>query len=76
VGVAFWIAAAGGVVCIVGEIAGMGVVGVVGLGLFIGGVVWFFVGAVARSRKEDVGLVTALGSASRDALRFVFELMP
>ena len=74
--VAFWIAAAGGVLCIVGEIVGIGAVDVVGLALFLGGVVWFFVGAVSRSRNEDVRLVTALGDAGRDALRFALELMP
>ena len=73
---AFWVAAAGGVLAGIGEVTGIGAVMAVGAALFICGIVWFFVGVVGRSRDENVGLVTAIGRAGRDAVRFAFDLMP
>lgn len=74
--VAFWVAAAGGVLASIGEVAGIGALIALGAVLFACGVVWFFVSAVGRSRDEDVGIGTAMARASRDALRFALDLMP
>jgi hypothetical protein len=75
--VPFWVAAAGGIVLAVASIRGLpNVVSVVGAVLLVFGALLFFVIAVQRSRGEGVALTRALGQGARDALRFVWQLMP
>ena len=73
---AFWVAAAGGVLASIGEVAGIGALVAIGAVLFACGVVWFFAAVVRRSRHERVGLATAMARASREAFRFALDLMP
>jgi hypothetical protein len=74
--VAFWLAAAGGVLLAGSSVVGSRASAATGAALFVVGVVWFFIGAVRRSRKDQVALKTAVGRASKDALRFALYLMP
>jgi hypothetical protein len=72
----FWLAALGGVASAVAEIARSNALAVVGIAMFMYGVVLFFVCAVLRARAESVSVARAGAHATKDALRFVFYLMP
>jgi hypothetical protein len=74
--VAFWIAAVGGVLAVLGELVGSAVLEIGGGVLFLAGTTWFFIAAFRRARAEDVGFLEALGRSGKDALRFAASLMP
>jgi uncharacterized membrane protein len=74
--VAFWIAAAGGLLLAITSIQGFSRIQATGAALFALGVLVFFVAAVVRSRAERMSLTMAVGQSAQEALRFAWYLVP
>jgi hypothetical protein len=72
----FWIAVAGGLLLAVASIRSYRFVEVIGAGLFLLGVILFFVVAVSRSRADGVAFTAALRQGAADAMRFAWHVMP
>jgi hypothetical protein len=75
-GVPAWIGIAGGLLLAVSYVKDSPTVGAIGGLLFSVGAILFFAGVVRQRRMEGVGLMTAVRRGVRDAVRFVWYLMP
>ena len=73
----FWLSAVGGLAIALSWFYDPhGITAVVGVALFLVGVALFFSRALSESRREGVGLGSAVAKSVRRALRFAWAMMP
>ena len=71
-----WLTMVGGLLTIASLALDSSFVAVVGVALFVVGVILFFVSAMRDSRREDVGLGLAIRRSAGASIRFASKLMP
>ena len=71
-----WLAMAGGLLTVASLALDSSVVALVGVALFVVGVILLFVAAMRDSRRNNVGLGLAIRRSAGASIRFAFKLMP
>jgi hypothetical protein len=73
----FWITAGGGLLLAISVFYNpRGITAIGGLVLFLLGMTLLFLGSLADSRREGIGLVRAVARSVRRAFRFAWAMMP